>query len=231
MKQIQTYILTIFLLWSCNSTHKKQVSNENSSKIDSSYLIIQSNLQAVNLLSDSIYIDSTKVQPKFSYKFKVNSATNILESIKVYDGSNMTQEIIANKDIERKEFSLVDWNFDGYMDITSLYNCGSGGRTYWIWNYSPQKKQYYFNKELSEVIGLEIDTVNKFIIIHFRAGYNDESWDSLQYKNNKLSFVKGLYRERWNDQIGNAWEKKTYSKLVSNKILVTVDSVVIGSAY
>ncbi len=223
--------MIILMLWSCNSEHNIQSSNGNSAKIDSSEVIIQSNLQDFHLVGDSMYVDSTKVLPKFSYTFKVNSATGMLESIKVYSGSNMTQEIHANKDIERKEFNLVDWNFDGYMDITALYNCGSGGCSYWIWNYSPEKNQYYFNTELSEVIGLEIDAINKFLVIHYRAGYNDESWDSLNYNNNKLSFVKGLHRERWNDQIGNTWEKKTYSKLVSNKILVTVDSFLVKSDY
>jgi hypothetical protein len=141
----------------------------------------------------------------------------------------MTQEIIANKDIERKEFSLVDWNFDGYMDITALYNCGSGGCSYWIWNYSPEKKQYYFNTELSEVIGLEIDTSNKFIIFHNRGGYQEQTWDSLIYKNNKLTLVKGLHQERWNDKDGNTWMKRTYTRSIDSKTVITMDSLIIGT--
>ena len=50
------------------------------------------------------------------------------------------QEIIANKSFEKKEFKLIDCNFDGYKDISVLYNCGSGGCAYWIWNYSAEKK-------------------------------------------------------------------------------------------
>lgn len=35
-----------------------------------------------------------------------------------------------------EKFGLIDWNFDGYKDITVLDNCGTGGCAYWIWNYS-----------------------------------------------------------------------------------------------
>ena len=38
-----------------------------------------------------------------------------------YDAHNdLFQEIKANKSIYLKEFRLVDWNFDGYKDISVL---------------------------------------------------------------------------------------------------------------
>jgi hypothetical protein len=125
------------------------------------------------------------------------------------------------------EFQLIDWNFDGHKDISVLYNCGSGGCAYWIWNYSSKENRYIYNKELSEVLGLEIDTTDQYIVLHFRAGYSEENWDSLKYKDNKLIFVKGLYRVRWNDSLGNSWVKNTYSKRINKVVITKTDSFII----
>jgi len=86
--------------------------------------------------------------------------------------------------------------------------------------------KYIYNKELSEVIGLELDTFNQYIIFHYRAGFSEENWDTLKYKDNKLSFVKGLYRERWNDSQGNLWVKHTFSKLINNVLEIKTDSFI-----
>jgi hypothetical protein len=162
--------------------------------------------------------------PRLNYKFNVDSSGYFLKSIIIYSDNIPIQIIEANKEIERKDFQLVDWNFDGYKDISVLYNCGSGGCAYWIWNYSKENEKYYYNNDLSEYLGLEIDTISKFIILHYRAGYNEENWDSLQYKNNKLSFVKSLYKVRWTDTLGNNWVKYIHTKMMDNKPITKVDS-------
>ncbi|MGV8944893.1 MAG: XAC2610-related protein [Lutibacter sp.] len=136
----------------------------------------------------------------FSYKFNIDSSGYLLKSIIVYSDNIKVQEIIANKEMwpegQVKNFQLIDWNFDGFKDITVLYNCGSGGCAYWIWNYSPKINKYIYNNKLSEVLGLEIDTISKYIVFHYRAGYSEERWDSLQYINNKLKLVKNKFIEQ-----------------------------------
>ena len=149
-----------------------------------------------------------------------------MKTINIYSDGILYQKINANKDIENKKFQLIDWNFDGFKDITVLNNCGSGGCSYWIWNYAPKYDKYIYNKELSEVLGLEIDTLNKFIVFHYRAGFHEEVWDTMQYKNDKLKFVKGLYKEKWNDSLGNFWVKNTYSKMVENTVIRRIDSFI-----
>jgi len=159
-----------------------------------------------------------------SFKFNIDSSGSLLKTINVYSENILIQKITANKYFESNKFELIDWNFDGAKDITVIYNCGSGGCAYWIWNFSPSTNNFIFNKELSDVLGLEIDTANQFIVFHYRAGYSEERWDSLKYVNNKLQFVKGRYRERWNDSLGNSWVKNTYSKMINNLLVTNVDS-------
>ena len=227
MKTIILYILIYLTFCSCNSKNADKKNNLKAVEIDTSKITQREYLLDYFVEGDSISTKATEGRPQINYKFNTDSTGYILKSIFVYSDAIKVQEIIANKDIEKKEFRLVDWNFDGYKDISVLYNCGSGGCAYWIWNYSPKSGKYYFNKELSEVLGLEIDIADKFIIFHYRAGYPEEYWDTLQYKKNKLTFVKGLYQERWNDESGNSWIKHTYSKNINNKRVVRVDSSII----
>ena len=227
LKTVNLYILLCLILCSCNSKNEDKKYNLKAIETESSKFIEDTNLLDYYLKGDSIMCKANKGLPRLSYKFNLDSTGYFLKTILVYSNFIKIQEISANKYIERKEFRLVDWNFDGYKDISILYNSGSGGSSYWIWNYSPKTRKYYFNKELSEVLGLEIDTEEKAIIFHYSEGYSREYWDTLQYKNNKLTFVKGLLQERWNDKLGNSWIKHSYSKKINNKIVVMVDSSII----
>jgi hypothetical protein len=172
------------------------------------------------VINDSI---SGYINPKLGlYSFKFDLADYKLNKIKIYCVGKLVQTINTSKDVLDNELKLTDWDFDGYKDISVLYNCGSGGCAYWIWNYSPRLKKYVYNAVLSERLGLEIDSVSKYIVFHYRAGYQEESWDTMRYVNNKLVFVKGLFRER-----GPEWAFFTRSKMVNHKIVTTQDSCLI----
>ncbi|WP_298288945.1 hypothetical protein [uncultured Lutibacter sp.] len=181
-----------------------------------------------NILSSNDSIVGDKIAGnQFSYKFNADSTGHLLKSITVYSEGSKIQEIIANKATYDKKYGLIDWNFDGYKDITVLYNSGSGGCAYWIWNYSQNDGKFYYNDRLSEKLGLEIDPASKYIIFHYRAGWPEERWDTLKYLNNKLKFVKGLYQERWIDSDGNSWVKNTSREFINDEIIQSVDSLII----
>lgn len=126
----------------------------------------------VQKVKAKISIDSIKVakfdKKEYSFKFNTDTSGYKLLSIKVYSKDKLHQLIKTNKEISEKEFSLLDWNFDGYKDITVLYNRGSGGSSYWIWNYNLKTHKFLYNKKLSEVLGLEIDSVSKKAICNYR---------------------------------------------------------------
>ena len=227
MNALKVYLLVVLTFCSCNSKNEEKKNDIKTIIPNSSKKRNPINELDYYVEGDSIATKASEGLPQLSYKFNVDSEGYLLKSIFVYSDLIKVQEILANKDIESKEFRLVDWNFDGYKDISILYNCGSGGCAYWIWNYSPKTKKYYYNKKLSAVIGLEIDTVSKFVIFHYRGGYESEFWDTLRYENNKLIFVKGLYQERWNDTLGNSWTKRTYKSDIDNRPTVRIDSFMV----
>jgi hypothetical protein len=218
--------MIILLFCSCNSRNKESNNDKHLPK-DSANMVSHINNFSRSSSEDSIPPTKIDKLRALSFKFNVDSSGYLLKTISIYSGNKQIQRIIANKQIVHNEFQLIDWNFDGHKDISVLYNCGSGGCAYWIWNYSSKENRYIYNKELSEVLGLEIDTTDQYIVLHFRAGYSEENWDSLKYKDNKLIFVKGLYRVRWNDSLGNSWVKNTYSKRINKVVITKTDSFII----
>lgn len=223
MKQTVILMMVIAFSYSCTTENSKSNIDKQGTKDPA-----QKNSNEKNsfkkLKHDSIPPTKIVGDKSLSFKFNIDSSGSLLKTINVYSENILIQKITANKYFESNEFQLVDWNFDGAKDITVLYNCGSGGCAYWIWNYSPTTNKFIYNKKLSEVLGLERDTADQFIVFHYRTGYSEERWDSFKYVNNKLQFVKGRYRERWNDSLGNSWVKNTYSKMINNVLVTNVDS-------
>ncbi|MFZ4402136.1 MAG: XAC2610-related protein [Bacteroidales bacterium] len=228
MKPTICFFIILLLLYSCKNSNENNTTQNNTPK-DSIKQKSTSPLKE-KIIEDSITAFNVNGYWQLSLKFNVDSTGYLLKSIKVYAYNKLFQIIKANKEIENKTFELIDWNFDGNKDISVLWNSGSGGCAYWIWNYSKTDKKFYYNKELSGILGLEIDTVSKYIIEHYRAGYPEEKWDTLKYRNNKLTFIKGLYVERWTDCTKDStcisWIKNTHTKVVNNKIITKIDSFI-----
>lgn len=175
MNIYKLYLLLFIIFYSCNLRNEEKPNIFKGEETDSSNVAYQIKKLNCFIKNDSISTKSIKGIPQLSYKFNFDSTGYILKSIFIYSRLVKIQEIIVNKSIEKKEFKLIDCNFDGYKDISVLYNCGSGGCAYWIWNYSPKSKKYYYNKELSEVLGLEIDTLSKLVKFHYNEGATKEN--------------------------------------------------------
>lgn len=162
-KIIKIFIIfcLIAITYSCNKANKTETFKKK--------IVAQKKIVPNITFQDSI--PSIKIDNQnLSFKFMVDTSGYILKKIIVKSNSKIIQSIHANKQIEFREYSLIDWNFDGYKDITVLCNQGSGGTAYWIWNYNKQKKQFIYNKKLSEVLGLENDSINKKVQFNYREG-------------------------------------------------------------
>ena len=213
-------LLIIILTVSCNN-HAKKNQKAITKKIQEK--VIED--KVLNYPSFGIKYDDLT----FSFNFYFDDKTGcILKKIEVCTKDKIYQTILTCDTlfIEDKKISFRDWNFDGYKDI-SIINCvGSGGISYSIWNYNPKVKQFIYNKKL-EAIGLEMDSISKYIIFHYRGGWEQEFWDTLKYKKEKLVFVKGMWQYQWNDEKENQWRKRIYNKIINNRSVIKVDSCII----
>jgi hypothetical protein len=177
------------------------------------------------IMGDSIISNEPIKQVQQCMAFAIDQSNNKLSAIVIYEHNKICQQIIVNKIVEQRLFSMVDWNFDGYKDITVLSNSGSGGRSYFIWNYSPDKHRYMYNQDLSEVLGLSMNSEAKQIIFYTREGFAKEGWDSLRYEQNRLTFKGSLLIERWNNPAGKMWTKRTHCYQVRQQEICVEDSV------
>jgi hypothetical protein len=234
MKLSIILILLSLFLYSCNIKKPNEDIDETERiKNDSLNAKLMANTEELmrGSLSDSTGHINIGNDTQFSFKFNVDTARDLLKSIAVYKENKKYQTIIVNKLPQMQLYYLIDWNFDGYKDLTIYQMGGSGGRSYWIWNYSEKTKKYYYNSELSEKTGLEIDSLNKSIIIHYRGGWSTEVWDTLKYINNKLTLINGLTLERGVADSGYIWVTKTHRSLVNNNIVTEVDSPILVKEY
>lgn len=177
------------------------------------------------VMGDSIICNEPMKQVQQCIVFAIDKSNNKLSAIMIYEQHKIAQEISVNKIIERRQFRLIDWNFDGYKDITVLANSGSGGRSYFIWNYSPSIHRYMYNQDLSGVLGLSMNSEAKQIIFYAREGFAKEGWDSLRYEQNKLTFKSSLRIDRWNNLEGKIWTKRTHCYQVLQQEICVEDSV------
>ena len=221
MRSCYKYIslLLIVLTVGCNNHAKK---NQKATLQKTQKKVVKNNI--LKYPSSGIKYDDLT----FSFNFYFDETGYILKKIEVCSKDKIYQTLLTCDTLytEDKKISFRDWNFDGYKDISIINNIGSGGISYSIWNYNPIVKQFIYNKDL-EAIGLEMDSISKYIIFHYRGGWEQEFWDTLKYKKDKLVFVKGMWQYQWNDEKGNQWRKRIYNKIINNRSVRKVDSCII----
>lgn len=187
----------------------------------------QKNLFQVKMITDSIVNYKLDKSHIFKFKFYYSDSTDgplCLVKIKIYSNDSLIQTIVTKKVILGSiKQQLIDYNFDGYKDISVRYNCGSGGCAYWIWKYNKTDKKYHYAKEISEMLGLNIDEPNKNIVFNYRGGFEEQHWSTYKYVDDKLIFVKGLLEKRAvsSDTI---FIEKVYKRKVNGKYVYNTEN-------
>ena len=119
-----------------------------------------------------------------------------------------------------EEFELIDWNFDGFKDVSIRNPSGSAGVTYEVYNYDKVKNRFILNKELLDNY-LQIDSIHQRVIFKFSSGCDIKNRDTMKYVNNKLVFEKGLNLNRLTDKL----VRVKSSKMIEGKIIEKIDTI------
>jgi hypothetical protein len=182
-----------------------------------------SNEDYSNYSSDSI---GAYYGPKvgiLTMKFIADASHYLLKSIRVYSGNKLIQNIIVNKIIEKQDFRLVDYNYDGYKDITAVATYGSGGTACWIWNYSPKDRKFYYNKLLSDSLGLVLDPDRKQISIYNHKNNSEYDVNTYKYQNDKLVLIR--CESYYHVMHGSAeWSMSSLTRWIDKKWVTKIDS-------
>ena len=140
-------------------------------------------------------------------------------SIIVKSGNKVFQTIKLKAPLP-EEFELIDWNFDGFKDVSIRNPSGSAGVTYEVYNYDKVKNRFILNKELLENY-LQIDSIHQRVVFTFSSGCDIKNRDTMEYVNNKLVFEKGLNLTRLPDKL----VRVKSSKMIEGKIIEKIDTI------
>jgi hypothetical protein len=113
---------------------------------------------------------------------------------KIIIGDKFDKEAIGYSEMDlgiADMVQLVDVNFDGYLDFrTLLYTGATGCNSYATCLYNPTLKKFVFNKKLSEMSALRVDSNSKEIVTYDRGGWCDELMRYYEVSDNKFMLTK-----------------------------------------
>lgn len=122
---------------------------------------------------------------------------------------------------------IEDYNFDGFADI-SVYNDGMSGtknKYHNVYLYDPKKRQYFYHRELSEMLSLSVNKDTKTIGSWSEGGMASQIFWSGEYKWEKGNLV--LIHSVEQDYIAeplNSFIRKT-SKLQNDTWIIQTDTL------
>ncbi len=140
-------------------------------------------------------------------------------SIIVKSGNKVFQTIKLKAPLP-EEFELIDWNFDGFKDVSIRNPSGSAVVNYEVYNYDKVKNRFILNKELLDNY-LKIDSIHQRVVFTFSSGCDIKNRDTMKYENNKLVFEKGLNLTRLPDKL----VRVKSSKMIEGKIIEKIDTI------
>jgi hypothetical protein len=225
MKTIRLSIIFFLTLISCNHKDKKTNSIDNktikpiitqdTSDLETCYFYNESNLEYPKQVKN-LSINYRNISGHFEL-IPTYTDDFTLSSIDVFIDKQKQQTITHNEEFVKIEW--IDWNFDGYKDLSILENAGATGNTsYSVWLFNPMNKKFEKNEYLNSKSSF-IDTVKHFVISHHREGADFEFWEYYKFEKSKLIFDHSKKKELVSYKGKRAFET-TLSKNVQGKIIV-----------
>jgi hypothetical protein len=140
--------------------------------------------------------------PLFTFHF-LGNADNMLEGLEITEepSSTLVQRVEQSTDwgmvssesaLTQNLLTLVDANFDGYMDLQILSNCGATGNcSYDFFLYDPVTHQFVHNEFLSlNLCSPDFDAKKKQITTHSNGSAADWQTDTFQYDDGEYTLVR-----------------------------------------
>lgn len=227
MKPIHLSIIFFLLLISCNHKNKKSNSIDNStfkpiiiqdtSDLESCYFYNESNTEYPKQLKN-LSINYPNISGLFEL-IPTYTDDFTLSTIDVFIDKQKQQTITHNEEFVKIEW--LDWNFDGFKDLSILEDAGATGNTsYSVWLFNPLNKKFEKNKDLNSKSSF-IDTVKHFVISHHREGADFEFWEYYKFEKSKLIFDHGK-EIRFVLMKGKKVFQTTKTRNIKNKIVKEV---------
>lgn len=191
------------------------------------------------------WIEQNEKTPIFRFSVSVNTRMPAQDSVfavvslKIYNKQTAVIQIIRFTDAKtptplENAIHLTDANFDGYPDIVMKFqeeaNPKNHIKNYYL--YDPHRSTFAYNKALSSLSNLKIDSIHKLLTTYRRQGAGYYEGATYQFKGDRLQKIHAWSRSQMSDGyftsnkedtlVKGKWERTEYT---SGKILSEVVQV------
>jgi hypothetical protein len=116
------------------------------------------------------------------------------KSLKVYKDNVFVQELVYPTEKDAKfdlafatqHLSFLDMNFDGKEDICLAVSSNQDGFNYYCWLYDSSKDEFVFNKSLSDLKSISVDSENKQIVSKEKNKKGETVYSIYEWKKDRL---------------------------------------------
>ncbi|MEW6306772.1 MAG: hypothetical protein AB1705_25180 [Verrucomicrobiota bacterium] len=123
------------------------------------------------------------------YRFQLVRGTNVSDvvGIEVFRGTETKPlQVLTNEFTpmpwEKEVLFVVDANFDGYLDLATVYSAGAtGNMSYYVWLYDPRTGTFCYNAELAELCRPKFEARDQRIYTFCKGGAAGMIYDSEVY--------------------------------------------------
>lgn len=128
------------------------------------------------------------------FRFEISADKEFVNAVKIINKKTGSQQLFLDiwaelKSLPKQVIQTGDYNFDGYPDFMFLMQSGGAGPNYTnnFYLYNPQKGNFEYNDELSQLSQVEIDVKKRTISSNWRDGAAHHGGAKYTFLNQQLT--------------------------------------------
>lgn len=128
------------------------------------------------------------------FRFEISADKEFVNAVKIINKKTGSQQVFLDiwaelKSLPKQVIQIGDYNFDGYPDFMFLMQSGGAGPNYTnnFYLYNPQKGNFEYNDELSQLSQVEIDVKKRTISSNWRDGAAHHGGEKYTFINQQLT--------------------------------------------
>lgn len=139
--------------------------------------------------------------PLYKFSFYPDSSAEYIDSIIITNDNKLIQKIDLSEDaknsfypirwIEESDFSLTDYNFDNYGDLSIFLGTGfPHNESYLIYLFNPQKNKFEYHEKLNSLLNVYPDSATKTISSEYNETHDQPLDEVYKWVNGRLVLIE-----------------------------------------
>jgi hypothetical protein len=139
--------------------------------------------------------------PEYKFSFYPDSSVEYFDSIVITSNNRLIQKIDLSEDsnnpcyhvrwIEGSDFSLTDYNFDNYGDLSLFLGTGfPHNESYLIYLFNPKTNKFEYNEKLNSLLNVYPDSASKTISSEYNETHDQPLDEVYKWVNGRLVLIE-----------------------------------------